>query len=67
MLKGTSGVPNLGAVKEAEREASRRHWLHRADLSVLVHPETGRQRADHTSHALWMGSPLPLKAEILPE
>ena len=41
--------------------------LHRADLSVLLHPETGRQRADHTSHALWMGLPLPLKAEILPE
>jgi DOPA 4,5-dioxygenase len=41
--------------------------LHRADLSVLVHPETGRQRADHTRHALWMGPPLPLKAELLPE
>ena len=41
--------------------------LHRAALSVLVHPETGRQRADHTRHALWMGPPLPLKAEILPE
>jgi aromatic ring-cleaving dioxygenase len=41
--------------------------LHRAELSVLVHPETGRQRADHTRHALWMGPPLPLKAEILPE
>ena len=26
-----------------------------------------RQRADHTRHALWMGPPLPLKAEILPE
>lgn len=41
--------------------------LHRAELSVLVHPETGRQRADHTRHALWMGPPLPLKVEILPE
>ncbi|MBK1661306.1 DOPA 4,5-dioxygenase family protein [Paracraurococcus ruber] len=41
--------------------------LHRRDLSVLVHPETGRQRADHIRHALWMGPPLPLKAEILPE
>lgn len=41
--------------------------LNRRDLSVLLHPETGRQRADHTRHALWMGPPLPLKAEILPE
>ena len=41
--------------------------LHREDLSVLVHPETGRQRADHVHHALWLGPPLPLKAELLPE
>jgi DOPA 4,5-dioxygenase len=41
--------------------------LNRQDLSVLVHPETGRQRADHVRHALWLGAPLPLKAEILPE
>ena len=41
--------------------------LHRAGLSVLVHPETGRPRADHISHALWLGPLLPLKAGILPE
>ena len=41
--------------------------LHRQGLAVLVHPETGRQRADHVHHALWMGAVLPLKAEILPE
>ncbi|TCZ56625.1 DOPA 4,5-dioxygenase family protein [Roseicella aquatilis] len=41
--------------------------LHRGALSILLHPETGRQRADHTRHALWMGPSLPLKAEILPE
>ena len=41
--------------------------LRRGNLSVLVHPETGRQRADHTRHAVWMGAPLPLKVVILPE
>jgi len=41
--------------------------LHRRGLSVLVHPETGRQRADHVDHALWLGAMLSLKAEILPE
>jgi DOPA 4,5-dioxygenase len=41
--------------------------LNRGDLSVLVHPETGRQRADHVRHALWLGPPLPLKPELLPE
>ena len=41
--------------------------LHRRGLAVLVHPETGRARADHLRHALWMGAVLPLKGEVLPE
>ncbi len=41
--------------------------LHRAGLTVLVHPETGRQKADHLHHALWMGSVLPLDASVLPD
>ncbi|WP_207623052.1 DOPA 4,5-dioxygenase family protein [Falsiroseomonas algicola] len=41
--------------------------LNRAGLTVLVHPETGRQRADHTAHALWMGAVLPLEVSVLPE
>src|SRR3954464_3200564 len=35
--------------------------LQRRGLTVLVHPETGRQRADHLQHAMWMGAVLPLK------
>ncbi len=41
--------------------------LNRHGLTVLVHPETGRQRADHTAHALWMGAVLPLFIDKLPE
>lgn len=41
--------------------------LHRAGLSVLVHPETGRQRADHAAHAIWLGAALPLDLAALPE
>ncbi len=41
--------------------------LHRAGLAILVHPETGRARADHSDHALWMGAMLPLRLEVLPE
>ncbi len=41
--------------------------LHRVGLTVLVHPETGRQRADHTAHALWMGAVLALDTARLPE
>jgi aromatic ring-cleaving dioxygenase len=41
--------------------------LNRAGLTILVHPETGRHRADHSDHALWMGTVLPLRLEVLPE
>ena len=40
--------------------------LNRAGLTVLVHPETGRQKADHLHHAIWMGAVLPLDASVLP-
>lgn len=41
--------------------------LNRRGLTVLVHPESGRPKADHAHHALWMGAVLPLKTDILPE
>lgn len=41
--------------------------LNRRGLTILVHPETGRPRDDHLSHALWMGAVLPLNAAMLPE
>lgn len=41
--------------------------LNRGGLTVLVHPETGRQKADHLRHAMWMGEVLPLDASVLPD
>ncbi len=41
--------------------------LHHEGLSVLVHPNTLRPRADHLVHALWLGAPLPLRGDVLPE
>ncbi|HEV7267375.1 MAG TPA: DOPA 4,5-dioxygenase family protein [Falsiroseomonas sp.] len=41
--------------------------LHREGLTVLLHPETGRQKADHTDHAMWMGAVLPLDISVLPD
>ena len=41
--------------------------LNRGGLSVLVHPNTLAPRADHTAHALWLGTPLLLNAGLLPE
>jgi aromatic ring-cleaving dioxygenase len=40
--------------------------LNRLGLSVLVHPNTGRARDDHLSHALWLGEPLAVYADSLP-
>jgi DOPA 4,5-dioxygenase len=39
--------------------------LNRAGLDVLVHPITGDAYTDHTAFAMWLGSPLPLRTEIL--
>ena len=41
--------------------------LNRMGLTVLLHPESGRPRDDHTLHAAWMGEVLPLKTEVLRE
>ena len=41
--------------------------LNRMGLTVLLHPESGRPRDDHTLHATWMGEVLPLVTRILRE
>ena len=41
--------------------------LNRFGLAILVHPETGRARADHLRHALWLGEVLALDGSVLPE
>lgn len=37
--------------------------LNRDGLIVLLHPETGDDLADHTTHAAWFGAVLPLRLE----
>ena len=32
--------------------------LNRSGLSILLHPRTGDDSADHSIHALWLGEPL---------
>jgi aromatic ring-cleaving dioxygenase len=39
--------------------------LNRGTLDILVHPLTGDDYADHAHHALWLGTPRPLRLEVL--
>ena len=39
--------------------------LNRDGLDILVHPMTGDSLSDHTRFALWLGTPLPLRLEVL--
>lgn len=41
--------------------------LNRAGLTVLIHPNTGRPRADHMVRAAWLGEVLALNPDGLPE
>lgn len=39
--------------------------LNHEGLNILVHPLTDDSVADHTRFALWLGTPLPLRVEVL--
>jgi aromatic ring-cleaving dioxygenase len=41
--------------------------LNRMGLTVLVHPQSGRPRDDHTINAMWLGQVLPVKTDVLRE
>ena len=41
--------------------------MNRMGLTVLLHPESGRPRDDHTLNAVWMGEILTLRTGMLRE
>lgn len=41
--------------------------MNRMGLTILLHPQSGRPRDDHTINATWMGAVLPVKTDVLPE
>ena len=38
-----------------------------AGFRILVHPNSGRPRQDHVGDRIWIGAPLPIGEEVLPE
>src|ERR1700743_2738996 len=41
--------------------------LNHASLSVLIHPNTDNPRRDHTENSMWIGTPLAVHADQLPD
>lgn len=64
---GPHSTPMYQVAFAKERFGSLVSWLmlNRRELSVLVHPNTGRARDDHLRHAIWLGKELALRAHVL--
>jgi len=64
---GPHFVPMLQVNFPALRFAGVVPWmmLNRGDLSILVHPVTGDDLADHSDNALWLGDAVPINFDAL--
>jgi len=64
---GPHFVPMLQVNFSASRFADVVPWmmLNRGDLSILVHPVTGDDVADHGDNALWLGDAVPINFDAL--
>lgn len=61
-LVGPHTLPMYTLVFKRENFTDIVTWLmqNHGDHSVLIHPESGDDLIDHTTHALWLGERLPI-------
>ena len=67
-IAGPHPVPQVQVIFKTEAFQEVVPWLmfNRQGLDVLVHPLSDNEYDDHTSQALWLGTPVKLKVETLP-
>jgi DOPA 4,5-dioxygenase len=65
--RGPHPISQFSVIFESEEFGKLVAWLmlNREDLDVLVHPLTKSSYDDHSKNALWLGTPVPMRLEIL--
>ena len=65
--RGPHPISQFNVIFEAPEFQNIVPWLmlNRDGLDVLVHPLTESNYDDHTTYALWLGTPVPLRLERL--
>jgi aromatic ring-cleaving dioxygenase len=67
-IAGPHPVPQMQVIFKTDVFQHIVPWLmfNREGLDILVHPLTDDEYEDHTSQALWLGTPVQLKLDTLP-
>jgi len=65
--RGPHPIPQFNVIFRTEEFQNIVPWLmlNRDGLDVLVHPLTESSYDDHSKNALWLGTPVPMKLDIL--
>jgi len=65
--RGPHPISQFAVIIEAPEFQNIVPWLmlNREALDVLVHPLTESSYDDHSKHALWLGTPVPMRLDIL--
>jgi aromatic ring-cleaving dioxygenase len=65
--RGPHPISQFNVIIKTEQFQNLVPWLmlNREGLNVLVHPLTESSYDDHSRNALWLGTPVPLRLDIL--